>query len=319
MYKGKLSLWVVVVCVCFIIQTAFNLIPTLFQEEDITMNFNSSVDTAGINFLNGKKVGDYNIIIDKNNPNIVVTDKDYNSEGYNVIKDYLYTPMVLYVRSSVLNNSEGFILANTVNNEYTPYKFDLRVILDAMEAGKTWKDIGVSSKVAKGVVRLSIPNERSPYYKSVVDLFYLTLNDFNEPTSEDIERLESRVSALLSKCDKVVDVGQEIRNEFEKPSTDYKVFIAPEFLFIRGGSEMTRNNYDAFIPVYFLDTTIHTMDMYYKVPVEGDKTDVVEDFMNYIKEEVKFVKRTGWRLDNVNFSMNDISSSLIDIVPGYNE
>ena len=269
--------------------------------------------------MNGKKVGDYNIIIDKNNPNIVVTDKDYNSEGYNVIKDYLYTPMVLYVRSSVLSNSKGFILANTANNEYTPYKFDLRVILDAMEAGKTWKDIGVSSKVAKGVVRLSIPNERSSYYKSVVDLFYLTLNDFNEPTSEDIERLESRVSALLSKCDKVVDVGQEIRNEFEKPSTDYKVFIAPEFLFIRGGSEMTRNNYDAFIPVYFLDTTIHTMDMYYKVPVEGDKTDVVEDFMNYIKEEVKFVKRTGWRLDNVNFSMNDISSSLIDIVPGYNE
>ena len=101
---------------------------------------------------------------------------------------------------------EGFILADTTNPDYTPYKIDLRVLLDAMEDSKTWKDIGVSSKVVKGNVILSIPNERSPYYQSVVDLFYLTLNDFNIPTSEDIERLEPRVTALVSKCDKIVDV-----------------------------------------------------------------------------------------------------------------
>lgn len=317
MYKGKFGLWISVLIFSFVLQMGITFVPKLFEDKDVTLYFNSNVDSMGSEILNNQNIGNFKLFINKNNADIVIADNLENKENYTSYSNYFCSPMVLYVQNDVVNNEEGFILANP-KSEVSPIKVDLKNILLAMENGETWKSLGVNSKVVKGNVRITIPNERSPYYDAVVDLFYLTLNDFKVPTETEKEELENQVNSMLEKCDKVVDIGQEIKTEHEKPSTDSKVFIGPEFLYIRGGSEMSRSNCDAFVPVYFPKTTVYTLNMYVKNNLQENESKITSEFLEYISEQHNFVKLLGWRVNDATFSMDKINYNLIDFIPGYN-
>ena len=318
MYKGRLSIWIALLAICFGINTMTSLLPKLFESDEVSIYFESTYDLEGKGSLNNKDIGKYEVKIDSQNPDVIFTDKEINNPSeYTKYEDALYTPLVMYMRAYAVDKPDGLILVQPKEPTSTPFKIDLNAVLNGMEKDKSWKDLGINNKVAKNKIALTIPNETNSYYESVVELFYLALNNYNMPTEDERTLLKPRVDALIQKCEKVSDISQEIIAEYDDPSTDYKVFIGPEYLYIRGGTEMSRSYDDAFIPVYFNKTILFNMDMYLKNNHLENQESSSEMFREYIQEKPKLVARLGWRLTNVNFSMDNINFQLPDFVEGF--
>ena len=318
MYKGRLPIWIALLAICFGLNTVTSILPKLFEKDEVSISFESIYDLDGKGSLNNKSVGKYEVKIDNQNPDIIFTDKEIdNKSEYTKYENALYTPLVMYMRAYAIDKPDGLILIQPKEPTSTPFKIDLNAVLNGMENDKSWKDLGINTKVAKNKIVLTIPNETSPYYESVIELFYLALNNYKIPTESERTILKPRVDALIQKCDKVSDISQAIISEHDDPSTDYKVFIGPEYLYIRGGLEMSRNDDDAFIPIYFNKTIIFNMDMYSKNNYLENQERSSEMFMEYIQEKPKLVGKLGWRLTNINFSMDSINFQLPDFVEGF--
>jgi hypothetical protein len=201
------------------------------------------------------------------------------------------------------------LLNDPVNN---CYKIDLYSVLVAVENGSEWKTLGLNEKVAKGTAKLYIPNEQSPYYNEVVELFYLTLNKGKTPTAEERESLTGKVDNILSKCVKVADINQAIYNEYKNPTDEHKILIGPEFLYLRGkdgsmgpGTDSRGySNTKQYRPIYFLDTVTVQVDVYVKN--DEQKADVLSKFIDVIKSNSEFMDKTGWRIKNYSFDLSSV-------------
>ena len=323
MYKGKVGYWVSIISVVLVIQfclsVVFPWVGTLFREENISISANTTVDSGFMEMIGDRTLSDYHFNVKNTNPDFYFCDSSQEivKTGYTKYPEALYSPMVLYVRYAVYENSDGFIRLSPNDNTQSPLQIDLYDILVGMENNKTWKDIGVSTKVVKGNINLVIPNERSSYYNAVVDLFYLTLNNLKEPSETEYKALTPRVNALLEKCEKMVDISKGLVSEYDKHSVDYKVFIGPEYLFVRGGESTGRSNSDQFNPVYFIKTTYVEMDMYVKDISEDSNNEIVSEVFDYLHTGSGFYKQTGWRLSDSYLDMSYISYSLPNVIPGY--
>lgn len=325
MYKGKVSVWIWIIVAVLVIQfgkdTVIPWMASWGDYSETTIYAESSYDEGLLNTLGNKSFAGYEWYVDKQNPDIYITD-DISLEkkdGYTKYSNHLYSPLVLYVRSQVVDGSHhsGFIRMIPDDGNSSPLQIDLYNVLEGMEQDKEWKDIGVSTKVVKGKINVCIPNERCSYYSKVVDLFYLTLNNNKVPTEEEKTALTSRVNALLDKCEKVTDISQSIMNEYDKHSDNYKVFIGPEYLLVRGGNEINRGNYDAFTCVYFMNTTFIEADIYAKSNYAEGEPNISEDILRIMNDTKDFYRMCGWRVKDSFLNMGNVSYSLIDKVPGY--
>ena len=182
-----------------------------------------------------------------------------------MVENAVTSPLVLYVIKQVDNYSDGFIQDD--NNSYY-LRINLRTILLAMEDGSTWQDIGISRKVVDGKVTLSIPDQNDWTYPQVVELFYLTLNGGQTPTEEQRVELHPRVEKLLSKCNKCPQIAQAIADEAANPSEGYKVFLAPEYLYMTSKGMGASDTQYTFVPVYFTKTVHVTANAYLKTGYE---------------------------------------------------
>ena len=325
MYKGKVSVWawviVVVLVIQFFISVVIPWVGSWGDYTETTVYAESMYDEGILNNLGNTSFAGYEWYVDKQNPDIFITDdiSIEKKEGYTKYPNSLYSPLVLYVRSQVIDSSHhsGFIRMIPEDGNNSPLQIDLYNILEGIEQDKDWKDIGVSTKVVKGKINVCIPNERCPYYSKVVDLFYLTLNNNKVPTEDEKVALTSRVNALLNKCEKITDISSGIAEEYQKHSEGYKVFIAPEYLLVRGGNEINRSNYESYTCVYFMNTTFIELDTYVKSNYGEGEPIVSEDVFNLMKSNLDFYRVCGWRVRDSFLNMSRVSYSLIDKVPGY--
>lgn len=325
MYKGKVGYWVSIISVVLVIQFCLSVVfpwmGTWFHEDSITVSANTqNVDPSFLELLGNQTLNDFYYDVESKNSDFYFADSsvDYDNEGYKKYSDYLYSPLVMYVRYSVYNNSNGFIRLDPEKGSSGPLQIDLYDILEAMEQGKEWKDIGISTKVVKGPVVVTIPNSRSYYYDEVVELFYMTLNDLKVPTEEDYVRLKPRVENILSKCEQISDISQGMIAEYDKHSSNYKVFIGPEYLFARGGDETGRQYEDQFNPIYFMNTVFLKMDMYVNENIiDETRKEVVDNALYTMLHKHGFYNRTGWRFVDSYLSMGNSSNSLANTVIGY--
>lgn len=306
MYKGRVGIWVTVILCCALITGLFKWVPTWFESNDLTVKVEMKHDNGMSEVLSRNKINGYRLNLKDSDSDIIISDKMDNVSGYTKIEDKLFSPLVMYIRADIDDHPEGLIKMGT--NSYA-FKIDLYTILEAMEKGKEWEDLGFSNKIIKGPVTIYIPNEQASYYSQVVELFYLTLNKGETPDAETRETLKPRVDKLLEKCIKVVDINQAVYDEYKKSSTNHKVFIGPEYLFRRGAEySMSRNYEDSFQPVYFMKTVMLYADIFVK---ETEENGNLNKFVQKITEKDKFMSCTGWRVEDSTFDISYISSAYI--------
>lgn len=313
MYKGRLKIWAGAISLCVLISLCITAIGKIAESISYKVEVNTQVnvesDERFISRFNEKKLGSYAFHIN-DDPGIIFADSsDEVKAGYTKYPELVYSGLVMYVRNSISTNNSGFIPTSPyTSSEYHPYKIDLLEVLQAMEESMSWKDLGMSNKVIKGDVTLYIPKETDPWYPSVEELFYITLNNGNIPTEQEREALVPRVDRLLNKCIKVTSVMQGIMEEYAEPSKDYKVFIAPEFL-ANEGNCFSKNNTDAFVQVYFQKTVFQYIDVF----VKNDSN--LTPFIDFMKNNPKFMIKTGWRIQNNNYNIRDrVSVRYIDFM-----
>lgn len=306
MYKGRVGIWITVILCCTLISGLFKWVPTWFESNDLTVNIEIKQDDGLSEVLSRNKINGYRLNLKDKDSDIIISDGMDKVSGYTKIEDKLFSPLVMYIRADIDDHPEGLIKMGT--NSYA-FKIDLYTVLDAMEKGKEWEDLGFSNKIIKGPVTIYIPNEQASYYNQVVELFYLTLNNGEIPDGETKEVLKPRVDNLIAKCVKVVDINQAVYEEYKKSSTNHKVFIGPEYLYRRGAEySMSRNYEDSFQPVYFMKTVTLYADIFVKEAEDGNNLD---KFIEKITEKDKFMSCTGWRVEDSTFDISHINSAYI--------
>ena len=125
---------------------------------------------------------------------IIFDEMNSSHSGYKENEEYIYSPLVLIANENVLNINSGFNVSDSEKDIfYRKVEKNLFSILEAIEQGKTWQDIGVNAECLEGPVILGVPDIYSYYRKQVKDLFMLNLTaeDINEQNYEELEQREN--------------------------------------------------------------------------------------------------------------------------------
>ena len=257
-------------------------------------------------FLIGQTINGFKLTLNTTNPSMIIA-SNYNNETYVEYKDYLSSPLILYVPAQIHNSSKnnGFV---SFSENSKVYQIDLLSILEAVESGANFETLGFNKDVVSGIATLYIPSEQTPYYDAVIDLFYLTLNNGKTPSASDIERLKPRVEAIVNKCVKVADIRQAIKDESLKPSTNKKLFIGPEYLHQTcEGMYVYNGSYKDYAPVYFTKTVYLKASIYIKNTENGEVSHA-KWFLEKIQKKHDFMSLTGWRVANRTYDLYRVSS-----------
>ena len=250
-----------------------------FQEEDA--KYKNIVAEKKIK-VDGKN---YKIIATSDDPDLIITKSDKKLEGYTKKENFLYIPLIM-VANPKFQQSENFF--NKIDSYQ--YEKDFRLILKAMEEGKTWRDIGISSTSVvenpKDEVSLIIPNEYDKSYQEIKDYILLALNDYKEPTEDEIPDLLKRTNAILAKCEKVDNISTLFNQ-----STWFKgIILCEENIIAKERSSFTGN--------CIVISTGKTKRSRYNVYMKNSN---IEDLISLITN-IGFLEKTGYRSNDVNVS-----------------
>ena len=307
MFKGKFWLWAIIIAVFFTAQWLIESIPVWVHTDKVSVQVDMKSDNDLDAILSNQKIKKFQLSITNDNADIIISDSNEVIEGYERHDDYIYSPLVAYA-CAVSSYDDGFI---AVPNTSNCYKIDLYSVLLAIEDGKQWSDLGINEKVAKGTTTLYIPNEQSPYYDDVIDLFYLTLNKGESLTDETMASLKNKVDNIVSKCHKIADINQAVNEEYGNATESHKILIGPEFLYTRGqnssmgsGKNGRYTDTKQYRPIYFLDTVYVSANVYVKA--DENASEVLNNFLGTMKNDDDFLLTTGWRTKNYSYSMSDV-------------
>jgi len=306
MIKNRVIIWSLTLVTCLCISGLFTMFRSCSQttgELYVKVDINS--DKEILEILSNKKIKGKRIILRLEDPDVIISDKT-NEEisGYTKYENKLSSPLVMYVNTNINSYSDGF----TEISDYK-YKVDLKKILNSMLNDTcTWSELGFNEKVITGDVCLYIPDEQNAYYTEVIDLFYLTLNNGKMPNEEEKILLKESVDKILSKCIKVGNIEQSIKDEYNYNKNKFngdsnrKIFIGPEFLYNRKTCNCSyfsnNNSSSSYKPVYFNNTINMYNNIYIKNNEENDF-----DFINVITKNDYFYKYSGWRVDGSNYDL----------------
>lgn len=306
MFKGRLGIWI------FVLILAIGG-PWLYENIPVWLHTDNAVVASELNNIDmlaemsQQKYGHFRVQTTTELPDIVFSASTEERTGYELIKNAVTSPLVLYVLHTVDNYEQGFI-----QSDIKPYflRVNLHTILTAMEHNQTWADIGINKKVLEGSVTLHIPDENDWSYSTVEELFYLTLNKGDAPTEERKEELKPRVDALLAKCVKCPSIAQAITDEATQPSDQRKAFLAPEYLYltIKGMDSNTTSN---FVPIYFTKTVHLTVNAYLKT--DYTDLDISHGLWDAMKSKKDFMSDTGWRVKDSTFDITKVWARLPNV------
>lgn len=211
MYKTKIGTWALLLIIAFLVYACPKLITVIFPDE---VKSTITVTTSDDNINNVQKYDESYIDMNKkrymfkksmNDSEVVIKDASNDTmTGYTKIEKGAYTPVVMYIHNNIDNYNDGFNVGSSADDKY--YSKDIKRFFDAMLKDKTFKDMGISSRVAKGKVKIYIPSKNDPNYQEIEDFIYLTMNNGKIPTEEEKYSLKTNVETILSKCNKVEDM-----------------------------------------------------------------------------------------------------------------
>ena len=152
MIKSRLSLWFGVFAGLLVVTGIIGWLRGIDWDKINGVPTSMHIDTAYSSDMDNNvstlTFDEYNVKISGPDASVIIKDSsDEIIKGYTKHANVLYSPMVLFVRNDVTDESGGFVKIDTKN--YYAYQIDLRKILDGMMAGKEWSEIGVNNKVAK--------------------------------------------------------------------------------------------------------------------------------------------------------------------------
>lgn len=253
-----------------------------FQEEDA--KYKNIVAEKKIK-VDGKN---YKIIATSDDPDLIITKSDKKLEGYTKKENFLYIPLIM-VANPKFQQSENFF--NKIDSYQ--YEKDFRLILKAMEEGKTWRDIGISStsvvENSKDEVSMIIPNEYDKSYQEIKDYILLALNDYKEPTEDEMTDLLKRTNAILAKCEKVDNISTLFNQ-----STWFKgIILCEENIIAKERNSFTGN--------CIVISTGKTKRSRYNVYMKNSN---IEDLTSLITN-IGFLEKTGYRSNDTNISKSD--------------
>ena len=307
MFKGRLGIWILVLLIAIGGPWLYEHIPAMLHTDDVVVSSElNNIDM--LEAMSQEKIGHFKVQTTSATPDVIFTTDNTAREGYELVENAVTSPLVLYVIKQVDNYSDGFIQDD--NNSYY-LRINLRTILLAMEDGSTWQDIGISRKVVDGKVTLYIPDQNDWTYPQVVELFYMTLNGGQTPTEEQRAELQPRVEKLLSKCNKCPQIAQAIADEAANPSEGYKVFLAPEYLYMTSKGMGASDTQYTFVPVYFTKTVHVTANAYLKTGYED--IDLSHGLWEAMQSGKKFMEVTGWRTKDSKWNITETWSRFPNI------
>lgn len=306
MFKGRLGLWAILFVACLVVTLCIEWVPTWFNSYDTTIMIEVEDDVTLSEFLIGQKINGFNLLLNTDNPSMIFSSEKIQDKNYIEYKDYLSSPIVLYVPAHIHNNkNNGF---TSFSSGGKVYQIDLLSILEAVENGAKFETLGFHKNVASGVATLHIPSEQTPYYDEVIDLFYLTLNKGKVPTEEEKTQLKPRLDTILSKCVKVADLRQAIKDESHKSSENKKLFVGPEYLHqTSDGMYVYNGSNNDYVPVYFTKTVYLKASIYIKNTEYGEESHA-KWFLEKMQKKSNFMSQTGWRVANKTYYLSDVST-----------
>ena len=300
MLKGRLGLWITVIALCLLIPFLIDNVPQWFKTNDVSFSYQLDTNELPESIAN-KQIKHSVLLPQTNNADIVFSNNTTPLEDYTLHENVLYSPLVLYVSSAVHDWSDGF--GAKPGSAYY-HTIDLRSVLIAMESGKDWESLGIDEHVLTGKITLFIPAKHIYYYPEVVELFYITLNDYKIPTNEERAALEPRVNTLLSLCTEVESFSEHNETTKNNNLAQSTAYIAPEYYY-QIAPAMGSSTSQHFAPVYFPKTTYLYLNIFAH---NTQNTEAVQVFMNSLQEHKNFMDVSGWRVKDSTFNVNDISS-----------
>lgn len=257
MYRSRIITWVVVMVlgICFLGISDINIEKIhLFREYEEVSFYPDVKDSVIRNQMldfNGKVKGQYNYKASVgsfiSSDVIIKEHSDETIEGYRKYEKMLYTPYIMYIKNAS-HSSSG---CTEVSNAYTK---NLASILEALENGKNYADIGME-KMKDGPIVVSIPKDRIDEIK---ELFYLVLSNEKNSSSKE-EEVRNRVDTIIEKCKKHRDILYEIEDDDKNI-----IYIDLEAYTIHGNCYINSNRAGNYYPVYFEITTANYFDVFVK-------------------------------------------------------
>ncbi len=304
MLKGRVGLWVVMLVITLLVSWLIQIVPGWFESTSLHMNVDVASDAEFAQSVANNKINKIIPVLTDEAPDVIITDKKTDIAGYTKYEDYISSPIIAWA-CGVYNKPAGFVQVPNVGNTY---KLDLFTVLQAIENGKTWEELGFHEYVISGPVTLYIPSPQCSYYDDVVELFMMTLSVGGEVTNENREALQLRVDSILEKCHTVADIAQAIYDEYKNPSDTHKIFVGPEYIYKRGkdtaigyGSENSKQ----YRPVYFFKTVFIKASVFVKS--DSENVEVANKFVDNMRQLKGFMSETGWRVKNPEYDLADVS------------
>lgn len=324
MYKAKKRIWILFILLSFLIYD-FSSIKSFIQGFTQKTIYNTYVDTKEFSFIS--KIDGYSksgtklkVVETQNNANIII--KNASTEeipGFTKYEKQFYSPIIMFVPEDAQDLKNSGFLVNEHGSGLNTYSYvqkDLKVILEAIEEGKTYVDIGIDKSIfGEGKVTLAIPKQNSECYDDIVELITLTLCDYDETLKEDAT-IQKRVNNILKKCVYYEDATQYIVNICDTWLKSTKtIVLAPEYICINDSSlrAIEDASYISCIP-------LKTINVYYDLYVRNTEDNSYYDALFTSLQQKKFINETGLRNKERNFNLynSDYFHYNINSIPALN-
>ena len=275
--KAKYKIWFTILAVCVICSVLMRVIPQIKANKEEKK----------------KNEVSYTIQMDTKDQALnIVTDKSEEHAGYEKMEGGLYTTFTLFANKYLYKGYDDNWLNKSNEHDTDKYSKDIRLLLEAIEHGKSWKDIGINeSSIIENLnerAKLYIPNQYHYSYKYLRLYIAMALNDYQPIDSSNQEDLLKRADGIISKLDECEVL------EVMKDSNMDGIILAPESTITECSQKFTGSSLGVISPG-------KSLRIEYDVYVKPDKTERFKD----LSKEYKFLNLFGLR----SINGNDLSSS----------
>lgn len=311
MYKSRLWIWVVVI----LFAGGIKLFPKVISSLPESHTYNVYLDVSD-NETRSKATdtsyvtkSNFNVSYSINGSDLIIKDHEEASsiDGYKKYEKCLSSPIVMYAQDT---NSSYSGFRTTNSNETAPVDKDFLVILDAVENGKTYGEIGLGNLKEDEPVKLMIPNRSLPSYHAVEDLFYAALNNGVMPDEQRRAELAERVESLMGKCIQSDSVKTKINEAFEmkdRKNPKDTLFIDTESICLYSSTAFDPSSQytdKVYYPVYTIPSTAVYYDVFIRENLATEQPETKVKDADYIFSQFadsNFADMIGLRI-NGSFS-----------------
>lgn len=257
--KGNIFIWIIVFIVAIVISNWDKIIDSLVDEEkkiDVSVvvddtNIVNSLSKSSEPYETYSKDGTYakaTFFLNDKTKDLLISTNELSLDNY-ILVDNGFSPVVIIGDNYWVEECnflfEEIPFSSGVNT-YSTYSIDLNYILDAIESGNTWGDLGeVPSDIKNEPVSLIVPKLNTIEGKYVYSLIYETY----KKEYPDIEKseLDKKVIAIYSK---IKQSNSLIADLNDTENYNAKLWLMPEYMIANVSEKFSTSNLNHLIPIY---------------------------------------------------------------------